>query len=112
MAPVGKYNDLKEILAQKEKEDVKVLNWKSKRSRPRYQYFDRTLSEGCNKRKDCFNPALPKDKTFLEVYNCNIEKPERKNTMPAEKAVSTLSEYTQVAIFVADYNVTYFFSLS
>lgn len=87
MTPVGEYNDLKELLAQKEKEDIKVLNWKSKRSRPRHQYFDRTISDGCNNRKACFNPALPKDKTFLEVYNCNIEKPERKNTMPAEKAI-------------------------
>ncbi len=51
-------------------------------------HFDSTTpkSETCQKRK-CFDPALPENKTFLEVYNCNIEKPPRKNVMPAEKAI-------------------------
>jgi len=40
----------------------------------------------CEKQK-CFDPSLPEGKTFLEVYNCNFEKPPRKNVMPAEKAI-------------------------
>ena len=43
-------------------------------------------SNECEKNK-CFDPALPENKTFLEVYNCNIEKPPRKDVMPAEKAI-------------------------
>ena len=104
MTPVGEYTDLKQLLARKEREDIKVLNWTSKRSRPRHQYFNRTISAGCNNRKACIDPALPKNKTFLEVYNCNIEKPERKNTMPAEKAVSSLTKYTPRVFWLFSYS--------
>ncbi len=34
------------------------------------------------------DPSVREGNTFLEVYNCDIEKPPRKNTMPAEKQVS------------------------
>ena len=43
-------------------------------------------TEQCVKSK-CFEPSLPENKTFLEVYNCNIEKPPRNKVMPAEKAI-------------------------
>ncbi len=91
MTPVGKYKDLKELLADFEKRDVRVVNWKSKRSKPRLNYFNTTKAEECD---TCLNPTVPEDKTFLEVYNCNIEKPVRKDTMPAEKAVSENLSHT------------------
>lgn len=40
--------------------------------------------QDCN---DCLDTNLPENKTFLGVYNCNYEKPPRKNLMPAEKAI-------------------------
>lgn len=39
MAPMGSFNDLRSLLNSVEKQKVKVLNWKSKRSKPRLQYF-------------------------------------------------------------------------
>ena len=39
MAPIGNYTDFKELLNDVEKEDIKVLNFKTKRSKPRLQYF-------------------------------------------------------------------------
>jgi hypothetical protein len=43
----------------------------------------------CTKTTDCLDPSLKPNQTFLEVYNCNNEKPPRKVTQPAEKVVST-----------------------
>ena len=41
MTPLGEHNSLKEILSDVEKDgQIKVLNWKSKRSKPRLQYFE------------------------------------------------------------------------
>ena len=39
LTPVGEHDNLKQLLEKADKEDVKVLNWKSKRSKPRLQYF-------------------------------------------------------------------------
>ena len=39
MAPMGNFSDLKELLNSVEKQEINVLNWKSKRSKPRLQYF-------------------------------------------------------------------------
>ncbi len=93
MTPLGKFKDLKELLADFEKRDIRIVNWKSKRSKPRLNYFNTTKPKGVNEDK-CLDPKIPENKTFLEVYNCNIEKPERKNTMPAEKAVSEKISYS------------------
>jgi len=48
--------------------------------------FKNPGSDQCQRNK-CFDPSLPANKTFFEVYNCNIEQPPRKDTMPAEKAI-------------------------
>ena len=92
MTPVGEYTNLKPLLEKMEREDIRVLNFKSKRSRPRLRYFDVTngnkeLTKEGEKSPPNFDPSLPANKTFLEVYNCNNEKPPRKNVMPAEKAI-------------------------
>ena len=47
-----------------------------------------TGKETTERTKGKFDPALPPSKSFLQVYNCNDEKPPRKKVMPAEKAVS------------------------
>jgi hypothetical protein len=39
LTPVGEHDNLKQLLEKADKEDVKVLNWKSKRSKPRLRYF-------------------------------------------------------------------------
>jgi len=87
MVPMGDHDSLKDLLTIAEREDIKVLNWKSKRSKPRLQYFNVTPSSHECKVQKCFDPSLPQGQTFLEVYNCNIEKPPRMNVMPAEKAI-------------------------
>jgi len=51
-----------------------------------FVYSTTPTTEECVKQK-CFDPSLPEGKTFLEVYNCNFEKPPRQNVMPAEKAI-------------------------
>lgn len=87
MVPMGEHDSLKDLLEIADKENTKVLNWKSKRSKPRLQYFNVTPSSPECKVQKCFDPSLPEGKTFLEVYNCNVEKPPRVNVMPAEKAI-------------------------
>jgi len=88
LVPMGENKDLKDILKKLKDDDTRVLSFKSKRSKPRVEYFDTTQSKdtSCGK-QDCFDPDVPQNKTFLEVYNCNIEKPPRKKTMPAEKQI-------------------------
>lgn len=39
MVPMGEHDSLKDLLMIADQEDIKVLNWKSKRSKPRLQYF-------------------------------------------------------------------------
>lgn len=82
LTPLGPNNSLKDVLNKVEKEDIRILNFYSKRSKLQVKYFNTTGAE-----KSTFNPALPPDKSFLQVYNCNIEKPPRKKLMPAEKAI-------------------------
>ncbi len=48
-------------------------------------------SDACPSTQDCFDPSLQSNQTFLEVYNCNIEKPPRKELQPAEKTVSHIT---------------------
>jgi len=40
MTPLGEHDSLKPLLKQAEEEGIQVLNWKSKRSKPRLQYFE------------------------------------------------------------------------
>lgn len=86
LVPKGTHNSMTQIVDKMDDEGIKILSFKSKRSRPRLQYFNngKPNDTGLCKR-GCFDPAVPLDKTFLEVYNCDVEKPPRSNTMPAEK---------------------------
>lgn len=49
--------------------------------------FDNSIKHPPKDCPSCLDTHLPTNKTFLEVYNCNNEKPPRKNLMPAEKAI-------------------------
>jgi len=82
--PLDSYNDLKDLLDDMDKEDIRIVNFASKRSKPRIRFFNTTSPGSCNK---CFDPILPKNTTFLQAYNCNIERPPRKDLMPAEKQI-------------------------
>jgi len=90
LVPLEQYDSLKDILRDVDKEDINVLNFASKRSKPRLQFFNTTSpgsEEKCQSNKDCFDPIVPENTTFLEAYNCNIERPPRKTLQPAEKAI-------------------------
>ena len=44
--------------------------------------------EKCYERRTCFNPVVPKNTSFLDVYNCEQELPPKKMSNPAEKQVT------------------------
>jgi hypothetical protein len=81
---MGEYDNLKDLLAEVEKKDIRILNFKSKRSKPQLKYFNTT------NKSPILSTDIPSNTTFLEVYNCNFEKPPRKKVMPAEKQVCAL----------------------
>jgi len=84
--PMPPYDNLKNLLDDMDKEDIRILNFASMRSKPRLQMlnYKKKSSKTCS---ECFNPSLPANKTFLEVYNCNRERPPRKALMAAEKQI-------------------------
>jgi len=72
-----------------EGEDIYILNFKSKRAKPRLDLLNKTILGKETRGNDCWHkcidPSVPVDRTFLETYNCDYERPVRKNVMPAEK---------------------------
>lgn len=88
VVPLGKHADLKSVLNKMEKEDIRILSFKSKRAKPRLQFLNTSaITDNTQCRRTCMDPSVREGNTFLEVYNCDIEKPPRKNTMPAEKQI-------------------------
>lgn len=53
----------------------------------------------------CFDPSLQQNKTFLEVYNCNNERPPRKDVQPAEKAVSIIGFFCSTSESFFNYDI-------
>eukprot|EP00559_Dactyliosolen_fragilissimus_P008562 CAMPEP_0184872140 /NCGR_PEP_ID=MMETSP0580-20130426/41115_1 /TAXON_ID=1118495 /ORGANISM="Dactyliosolen fragilissimus" /LENGTH=764 /DNA_ID=CAMNT_0027374885 /DNA_START=177 /DNA_END=2471 /DNA_ORIENTATION=+ len=86
LVPKGNHTNLTDVLKKAEEEKIHIFSFKSKRAKPRLDLLDRSKVTNCNGRT-CLDPSIPENKTFLEIYNCDIEKPPRKNTMPAEKQI-------------------------
>jgi len=82
--PMGSYDSLRHLLDDMDKEDTRIISFASKRAKPRLRYLNPSRTESCD---SCLDPSPPKSTTFLEVYNCNFERPPRKNLMPAEKQI-------------------------
>ena len=114
---LGKHTDIKSVLDEIEKEDIRILLFKSKRAKPRIKFLKYELSmcyflsclcfmqltyvmfhfllcsttairDNNQCKRACIDPSVTEGNTFLQVYNCDIEKLPRTNTMPAEKQVS------------------------
>ena len=117
IVPLGKHTDIKSVLDEMEKEDIRILSFKSKRAKPRIKFLKYELNlchflsclcfiqltyvmfhflfcsttairDNNQCKRTCMDPSVTEGNTFLEVYNCDIEKPPRTKTMPAEKQVS------------------------
>lgn len=88
LVPLGKYTELRSLLNDLEKDDIRIFQFKSKRAKPRLSELNNTLIKDEREcYRGCIDTTIPEGKTFLGVYNCDMEKPPRKNTMPAEKQI-------------------------
>mmetsp|Transcript_22275 Transcript_22275/g.46144 ORF Transcript_22275/g.46144 Transcript_22275/m.46144 type:complete len:222 (+) Transcript_22275:2010-2675(+) len=88
MVPMGDYMSMADILSDMDKQGVKILTFQSMRAWPRMELLEKPekfVNERCP--EGCFHPKVQDDVTFMQTYNCDQERPPRKNLMPAEKQI-------------------------
>lgn len=89
LVPMGAYKTLPPILDQLEREDIKIINFKSYRSWPRKALIETPVPiqnrKVCWRNQACFELVVPENRTVLQTYNCERERGPKKKIVPAEK---------------------------
>lgn len=87
LIPMGRYTDMRQLLAKLEEQDVKIYTFNSFRTRPIISRFEPPKAVQCFGKRRCFQPIVPNNSSFLHAYNCESEKPPKRKTVPAEKQI-------------------------
>jgi len=90
LIPMGNHTQVTAILDQLEKEDTRIISFKSWRAWPRQGLISppEPINDPgtCWSKQPCFQLTVPLNTTMLQAYNCDRQKPgEKKSEMPAEK---------------------------
>lgn len=90
LVPMGKRTNVTSLLHDLEKEDTRIISFKSWRAWPRWAYIDEIheiLDRSiCGSNQPCFHLSIPQNTTVLQAYNCDRQMPgHKKKAMQAEK---------------------------
>lgn len=74
--PMGKYDNLKDVVRDAQKEGTNTLSFRSTRAYPNYNHMEKFYNGGeCGKEDDPRCLARKDSATFLETYNCDFLPP-------------------------------------
>ncbi len=73
LVPMGKYNNMKEVVSDAAKDDVHVLSFRSTRAYPNYETMELFYNGGeCGKKENPLCLAKKDNITYIEAYNCDF----------------------------------------
>jgi len=95
LIPMGNLTSILPLLEKLDDEGKKIISFASWRSWPRRTHINdpekttfKKNRELCYRDDECFELSVKKNTTMLEAYNCDRQKPGKKDTkMPAEKQI-------------------------